>query len=147
MHIHTQIENAVRTLLTGLPTTGASVNVWRMEIFEKSELPAIDIALEGDEVVQRTMTPGGLESRQGSLKVAVVARKPSEVRAYYRPAMAEITAVMMANRDLGIGMKDMVLRSAEIGSEQGEGDAEVAVARLMFEVVWVQRPHDAETIL
>lgn len=68
-HVRTQIRDAVVSLLTGLPTTGANVHNSRVSKFRESDLPALNISVRAESSNASTTGRNPMLSRNATLVI------------------------------------------------------------------------------
>lgn len=131
-HVRTQIRNAVKTILTGLPTTGNRVFVSRVYPLEKADLPGIIIFTEQDETdnSQAAINNGSLILwSQLHTVVKAYAKGTAQVHNTLDQIALEVRKVLLTNQNLG-GLTENInwqstLIQIEIGAEQPVGTAEI----------------------
>lgn len=103
-HVRTQIRNAFRSALTGLPSTGSNVFVMRPDErpLALAELPALKIWMDDEQIAGEALGDPGTLRREVPLRVDVVAQQGAEPLADTLDAItAEVESAIAANPTLG----------------------------------------------
>jgi hypothetical protein len=141
-HVRRQIRDAAVALLTGLNTTGNRVFATRVRPLQDAELPALCVYASGE--VSEIDSMGNSAGARG-LSRELILRVEAHVRSFESlddsadDIALEVETTLAADKTLGGLVKDLQLRSTEIGF--AEGDRLVAGMRM----AWRARYRTRET--
>ena len=137
-HIRQQLREAVATTLTSLTTTGANVFQARLNPLQASELPALRIYTEGEQVEIQSIGYPARQERRIALVVEGVARQSADTEDKLDTISKEVEAALGASLTTwqagGIARGGVALESAEIGLS-GEGDLDTGVVTMRFTAI------------
>lgn len=148
MHVRKQIRDQVKTQVTGLTTTGASVFSHRVYPMQDSELPAIIVYTSSESSNRATM--GGFSSvssmiRSLNVSIEVYVKATVNVVDTLDTIAEEIEIAMGADETLSGLSEDLSLTGTSI-EITAEGDQPVAVLKLDY-LVDYRTTNDPSTAL
>lgn len=133
-HARKDIRDQVRTILTGLTTTGANVFEFRVYPMEAAKLPGLIIYTREEESEPASM---GVRQylRQLSLAVEGYAQATADVEDTLDLIASEIETAIEANRRLNGYALDTMLASTEF-ELSGDGKKQVGVITLTYKILY-----------
>jgi hypothetical protein len=134
MHVRTQIRNAVVARLTGLPLTGANVFASRVYPIDDTQLPALLINTDGEEIEPNAT---GLLIRSLALAIRVLVRKPGVGLDDDLDTIAEDVEEAMATGPLLAGASEQMTLTALAVEFDREGDAPFGVLTLNYRIDYI----------
>ena len=137
-HIRKQIRDAAETALTGLTTTGASVFPSRTRPLDADELPGLRVYCKDEPEIRIAAVGAGLNrvrlERHVELVVEACSKKVSATDDQADAMIKEVEIAIAGVQTLG-GAKRAHLTRIETDFE-GDGEHEIAVARMVFDVLY-----------
>lgn len=134
-HVRQQLREAVATLLTGLVTTGSNVFQARLNPLQATELPALRIYTEGEQLEYQSIGYPSRQERRIQLVVEGVARQSADLEdkldTINKEVEAAIGATLTTWQASGIARGGIELDSVEIGLS-GEGELDTGVVTMRF---------------
>jgi len=143
-HVRKQIRDAVATLVTGLPTAGASVYKMRRYALDDAKLPAICV-YTGDE--NSSLITVGSRTLRRVINVVVEAYckgASTAVQDTIDTMCVEIEEAIAASFDLGGLAKSTILNATEIDINV-QVESAIASAKLVYAVEYITAIGDVET--
>jgi hypothetical protein len=134
-HRAESIITTVKTIVTGLTTTGAHVYRGRVYPLQESELPGILIYMGQDKII-RMHSQSLVDSVLSIHIVPVVKTATSQVDTVLNQIREEATVALQA--DFQLGLSSYVMGIEEVGAEEpelsGDGDQPIATMRTTWQV-------------
>lgn len=130
-HVKQLIREAAAAALTGLTTSGARVFKSRLTPLAESELPALRITTNDEQVVPASV--GGLRDRTLELNVECVARQSASLDDLLNTMEKEVEMALAANYTLGGLVKSVELTGSKV-EMSAESDMPTGQAIMSFEV-------------
>lgn len=134
-HIRQQIRDAVKTALTGLSTTGANVFDSRVYELNDSELPALRIFTNGEDMQIDSIGFSRLIDRRLELVIEACVKQNGAFDDTLDTILKEVEVAIAANQGAG-GAKWIQLQKIEI-ELGGEGEKPVGLGRMTFQVPYL----------
>lgn len=145
-HGRQQIRDALKTLLTGLVTTGANVHANRVHRLQRSDLPALLISIEGEESDLLSQASLAM-ARQPAVLIEAVVQGNDAIDDDLDTICAEVEAAVGTDATLGGRTKGpLVLTSTEF-SFDSEADVPMARAAMHFAARFHTASGDAATLI
>lgn len=130
-HVRQQIRDAAAAALTGLTTSGARVFKSRLTVLAESELPALRISTNNEQIVPASI--GGVQDRTLELKVECVARQSASLDDVLDTMTKEVEVALAAGYTLGGLVKGAELTRIEVDMS-AEADMPTGQATMSFDV-------------
>ena len=143
-HVRQQIRDRVATLVTGLPTTGASVYKMRRYALDDSKLPAICVYTTDESSSLITIGSRTLRRVINVVIDIIIKGSSTAVSDSLDTICVSAEEAMAADFTLNGLAKSSVLTSSEIDVNV-EGEKSIASARLVYAVEYVTLITDVET--
>lgn len=134
-HVRRQIRDAALTALTGLATTGAHVYASRVDELQDTNLPALRIITNDEQVDIDSMGASRLVERTLTLVVEACVKENDTFDDTLDQIFKEVETAIAANQGMG-GAKYVQLGSIEV-EMSGEGEKDVGIGRMTFEVYYI----------
>jgi Phage minor tail protein U len=148
-HARTQIRNAVATLLTGLPTTGSHVFKTRTIPLDDTELPALKINTNDEEMAPQTFNADPVLERNLQLTVIAVAKATDGLDDELDQITLEVEQAINATETINTlnGLvTSTVLQSIKIETDD-ELETPIGQAIMNFNVVYYTQAATPETTI
>ena len=143
-HVRQQIRDRVATLVTGLPTTGASVYKMRRYALDDAKLPAICVYTTDESSSLITIGSRTLRRVINVVIDIIIKGSSTAVSDSIDTICVSAEEAMAADFTLNGLAKSSVLTSSEIDVNV-EGEKSIASARLVYAVEYVTLITDVET--
>ena len=143
-HVRQQIRDRVATLVTGLPTTGASVYKMRRYALDDAKLPAICVYTTDESSSLITIGSRTLRRVINVVVDIIIKGSSTAVSDSLDTICVSAEEAMAADFTLNGLAKSLVLTSSEIDVNV-EGEKSIASARLVYAVEYVTLITDVET--
>lgn len=143
-HVRQQIRDRVATLVTGLPTTGASVYKMRRYALDDAKLPAICVYTTDESSSLITIGSRTLRRVINVVVDIIIKGSSTAVSDSLDTICVSAEEAMAADFTLNGLAKSSVLTSSEIDVNV-EGEKSIASARLVYAVEYVTLITDVET--
>lgn len=143
-HVRQQIRDRVATLVTGLPTTGASVYKMRRYALDDAKLPAICVYTTDESSSLITIGSRTLRRVINVVVDIIIKGSSTSVSDSLDTICVSAEEAMAADFTLNGLAKSSVLTSSEIDVNV-EGEKSIASARLVYAVEYVTLITDVET--
>lgn len=143
-HVRQQIRDRVATLVTGLPTTGASVYKMRRYALDDAKLPAICVYTTDESSSLITIGSRTLRRVINVVVDIIIKGSSTAVSDSIDTICVSAEEAMAADFTLNGLAKSSVLTSSEIDVNV-EGEKSIASARLVYAVEYVTLITDVET--
>lgn len=133
-HVRRQIREAIATLLTGLPTTGANIFQSRIYALQESELPGLRIYTQDESVEPMSIHAPMTQERTLELMVEAVVAQTVDLDDKLDAICMEIEIALggsLTQVQMG-GAETLILRSTAI-ELSGEGQKPTGIARMIYE--------------
>lgn len=143
-HVRQQIRDRVATLVTGLPTTGASVYKMRRYALDDAKLPAICVYTTDESSSLITIGSRTLRRVINVIVDIIIKGSSTAVSDSLDTICVSAEEAMAADFTLNGLAKSSVLTSSEIDVNV-EGEKSIASARLVYAVEYVTLITDVET--
>jgi len=134
-HLRRQIREAAAAALTGLTTTGSRVFASRARLLQASDLPALRVFCDDEDIENKTMGPVRERKRTLELVVEGCCAANTDADDTLDQIAKEVEIALDNNNSLGVGVK--WIEPKKIKAEfMGHGEVLIAVARMQFEAVY-----------
>ena len=143
-HVRQQIRDRVATLVTGLPTTGASVYKMRRYALDDAKLPAICVYTTDESSSLITIGSRTLRRVINVVVDIIIKGSSTAVSDSLDTICVSAEEAMAADFTLNGLAKSSVLTSSEIDVNV-EGEKSIASARLVYAVEYITLITDVET--
>lgn len=143
-HVRQQIRDRVATLVTGLPTTGASVYKMRRYALDDAKLPAICVYTTDESSSLITIGSRTLRRVINVIVDIIIKGSSTAVSDSLDTICVSAEEAMAADFTLNGLAKSSVLTSSEIDVNV-EGEKSIASARLVYAVEYITLITDVET--
>lgn len=135
-HLRQQIRDAAKTTLTGLTTTTTHVYDSPVDELQDSQLPALRIFTNDEEINTLTLGPSRLNERSLQLVVEACVKKLATYDDQLDTIMKEVEVAIAGNNSLTATCKYVNLKKIEV-EMSGDGEKPVAIGRMTFEAFYV----------
>ena len=145
VHLHTQIRNAAKTALTGLPSTGAHVYTNRLHPLGAADLPGLRIYIGEEASEDLTVDAPVAQRRQPVLIVECCAKETGEVFDVLDQISLEVEAALAG----GITVAHRLLLSTYDGMQHDEeiADKPAGVKRLRFSIPYTAAANAPDVLI
>ena len=130
-HIRRQIREAIGIKLTGLALTGANVFQSRVYALDDTELPAILIATEIEDVEASSISYPRLQKRNLLVSIKALAKANADLDDVLDEICSQVEKALSADIGLNGLTKDLLLSSTNIALE-GDGEKPIGVATMVW---------------
>ena len=140
-HVRTQIRDAVTALLTGLPTTGSRVFKSRIRKLSSSELPALTIETNDEEITLESVTDDFTNDRSLDVVIRANVKVSADLDTALDTCIQEVEQVLftsIANNSLNGLVKSMQLKVIKV-QMNNEGDQPIGEAAMLWSVSYFTR--------
>jgi hypothetical protein len=131
-HLHKQIRDAVKTLLTGLTTTGVRVYANRLQPMADANLPGLRVFMDNEEVQGETVHQPQLQERTLTLSVECCAKAATALDDTLDQISKEVETALAAGITISGKVLPVYYTGMQFDDEQS--DKPVGVKRLRFSV-------------
>lgn len=143
-HVRKQIRDAIKTALTGLPTTGNSVHATRVFPIERLSLPALVIYTKSEDVNFDTLTINRSVMRNLEVMVEAYVSGSNPHDDELDIIAVDVEEALAADNTLGGLTKDLQVTAFE-ADYTGDGEQIVGIGRFTVAVVYRTAENDVET--
>lgn len=136
-YVHQQIREAAAAsgVLGNLTTTGANVFQSRTHELQDTQLPALRIYTNDEDIKVGSMGSRRIRDRTLHLVVEACAKESANLDDKLDLICKEVETAIDGNQGLGLGVKCIEIKSIE-ADMQGEAEKEVGIKRMTFEVFY-----------
>jgi len=135
MNIRQSIRESLKTLLTGLTTTGSSIYASRVRPLSSPKLPCLLIYTDAERTSYVTMGLPRTQERTLNVKVEAYVKANTGYDNKLDDISAEIEAAVYSDVTLGGLVKDVKVTGFD-AQFSGDGDQPVAVGQFTVEVIY-----------
>jgi hypothetical protein len=143
-HVRKLIRDNIKTVLTGLTTTGSNVFQTRLFPIEEGNMPALCIYTKTEVTDYSSMTPPRTQYRTLEIAVEAYVKGTSLLDNSIDTIAVEVEEALATDLTRGGNAKDTLITGVEIDYSP-DGEQSVGIARFTVQVVYVTLENDIET--
>lgn len=132
-HVRQQLREAIAALVTGLTTTGGRVFQSRVYSLQESELPALMIATEDEQIEYLTVHNPRIQAKTVTVSIRAVAKATANLDDTLDAICKEVEVALATNQGVS-GLAKALRMSGTTITLDGAGEQPVGVASMTYEI-------------